>query len=727
MRLRDRFIRTLLVASVALSTAVGALAQTSVQEASARAPGPSAATTQGTKRALLIGINNYKAVPHLMGSLNDVAAMKQILLTRWGFSEQNIRTLIDEQATRAAILAAMRDIVRDSGPNDTVLIHYSGHGSQVQDLNGDEDDGLDETLVPWDGRTKGVPDIVDDELDRIFARIRATSVLIILDSCHSGTATRGVDFRTRGIPQDTRIDLYKDEVTTTRAIVPRVESHLLVMSAVAADQEALDGPIDSEYHGIFTYALSRSLSMSPPGASPREVFGRVGQEMKRLQTQFGRTAMPEPQLEGPPTLLDTPLLAGNPGGSAGAQASAAPRLGWVNVQPGAAGQVTLTQGVLLGAAKGSTWAVYPPGEVAFTPGRALAVATVTDSSGLDARATLQPANVRVESGSRAVALMPAAASQRVPVRIGDVPEAQRLQIMAVIARTITNVDIVGPGQPARFLIDVRDGNLRLLTADGLQVLGTFDSHTDQWADAVARVISRSSGASELLALDNPGSQIRLSAQIVGAAAAGGGIPVRGVGGASSTRDIVVVADTRPAQLHIRHPSEPRSAQNSLQIALSVSTDAYVTIVDIDSEGNANLLFPNTYQRGDFWPDGRVMRNQSLLIPDSLAPGGRAGFFWDYGPPSGSDTIRIFASTDAQTAHLIRDRVRALQSAPTGSRGLGSAQVVEGLDGLRRELTGLATRGVMTVQDTAPGPVAADQAAGTIADWAATSLTVSIAE
>src|SRR5690348_14148422 len=146
MPLRDRFIRTLLVAAVALSTAGGAPAQASAQEAqtsaSARAPGGPAATTQGTQRPLLIGINNYKAVPHLMGSLNDVAAMKQILLTRWGFPEQNIRTLIDEQATRAAILAAMRDIVRDSGPNDTVLIHYSGHGSQVQDLNGDEDDGL---------------------------------------------------------------------------------------------------------------------------------------------------------------------------------------------------------------------------------------------------------------------------------------------------------------------------------------------------------------------------------------------------------------------------------------------------------------------------------------------------------------------------------------------------------------------------------------------------------
>jgi hypothetical protein len=180
-------------------------------------------------------------------------------------------------------------------------------------------------------------------------------------------------------------------------------------------------------------------------------------------------------------------------------------------------------------------------------------------------------------------------------------------------------------------------------------------------------------------------------------------------------------------LHIRHANEPRTAQNSLQIALSVSTDAYVTIVDIDSQGNANLLFPNSYARGDFWPEGRVMRNQALMIPDSLAPGGRAGFFWDYGPPAGSDTIRIFASTDVQTARLIRDRVRTLQSAPTGSRGLGSLQVAEGLDGLRRELTGLATRGVMTVQDTAPGLAVADQATNAIADWAATSLTVSIAE
>jgi len=118
-----------------------------------RAP-TSAAAAPGVKRALLVGINNYKAVPHLMGSLNDVAAMKQILTTRWGFSPDNIVILTEQAATRAAILRELRRLVRESGPNDTVVFHYSGHGSQVKDLNGDEDDGLDETLVPYDGRTR---------------------------------------------------------------------------------------------------------------------------------------------------------------------------------------------------------------------------------------------------------------------------------------------------------------------------------------------------------------------------------------------------------------------------------------------------------------------------------------------------------------------------------------------------------------------------------------------
>ena len=147
--------------------------------------------TAGAKRALLIGINKYKAVPKLQGSLNDIETMKQVLITRWGFPEANIMFLVDEQATREGMLAALNRFVSETGPQDTVYIHYSGHGSQVADLNGDEpDDQLDETLVPQDGRTGTVPDITDDELDAMFAKLPTTNAFIVLDSCHSGTATR---------------------------------------------------------------------------------------------------------------------------------------------------------------------------------------------------------------------------------------------------------------------------------------------------------------------------------------------------------------------------------------------------------------------------------------------------------------------------------------------------------------------------------------------------------
>jgi hypothetical protein len=677
------------------------------------APTTTSSVNQGVKRALLVGINNYKAVPHLFGSLNDVAAMKQILITRWGFAPESIVTLTEDAATRAGILRALRQLVSESGPNDTVVFHYSGHGSQVQDLNGDEEDGLDETLVPYDGRTSGVPDIVDDELDAIFAKLRTNNVLIVLDSCHSGTGTRGVDFRPRGIERDMRLDEYRDPAvrpaeTGTRAVIPRMQSRQLVMSAVAADQEALDGPIEGEFHGIFTYALSRSLAVSTPGATPRDVFAQVSQELKRLQANLGHTAMPDPQLEGPPALLDRELLTSAAGT---APAAGAPRLAWLEVQPGPAGQVTLTQGALLGAVPGSTWSIYPPGETAFAPGRAIAVARVTESVGLDARATLRPSTVTLDPGSRAVVQMPAPGSTRIAVRILQAPDVKRKHVEAILKRTIQNVEIVDAGRPARFLIDAGSDMLRLLTPDGRQVVGTFDGRTDQWGQEIARVISRSVGASELLSLDNPASQIRLQAQVVGTPQ-------------GSARDIVVVADTKPAALHIRRPNEPRAAQNSLQISVTVNTDAYITIADVDSEGHANLLFPNTYQRPDFWPEGRVPGNRSLLIPDSLTEGGRAGFFWDYGPPAGIDTVRIFATTDAATARLIRDRIRALQASPTGSRGIGApepATVSEGLRGLRDDLAGLATRGIVVTQDSAAATTQGPS------DWAAASLTIALTE
>ncbi len=656
---------------------------------------PLAALAQPVKRALLVGINNYAAVPRLQGSVNDVETMRHVLVSRWGFAERNITVLTDERATRAAIMAALDRLVKEAGPDDIVYFHYSGHGSQVKDLNGDEDDGLDETIIPQDGRTGDVRDIVDDELDEIFARLKTRSVLIVLDSCHSGTATRSTDIRTRSVPQDTRIaiyEAYEKSKVSTRAVVPVMESRFVVLTGAAANQEALDGPVDGRFHGFFTYALARSMGSSPPNASAREVFSGVEQELKKIQARINRSVMPEPQLEAPPELLDKPLF--EPRSVQGAAAGSPPtRLPWVEARPQAPGRITLVNSLLLGGGPGSTWAIYPPADATFSPGAALAVATVVQATGRDGVATLQPQGVAIPNGARAVALLPAGSAQQIAIRIVDVPPERRKNIEDTLRGFLKDVEFVGANRPARFLVNVQRDMLRLLSADGLQVVASFPLANQQWGAGVAVVVSRSVNAAELLTLDNPSSQIKVDARVANAAAAQPTAGTRGVG----TRGVMVVADTQPAQYRIRRPGEPRTPQNSLQLEIRATADAYLTVVDVDSEGGVNLLFPSEHQRQGFYPDGLVRAGEMVALPDSLQSGNRAGFFWDYSPPKGNDTIRVFASTDLQTAQAIRQRVRTL-GAPASRVGVGTRAVAAAVGDLRSTFRGLATRGIVTVQD-----------------------------
>ncbi len=643
-----------------------------------------------TRRALLIGVNEYRAVPSLQGSLNDIAAMQEVLVTRWGFARAQVRTLSNSAATRTGILAALNQLVREAQPNDLVYFHYSGHGSQVEDLNGDEEDGLDETLVPHDGRTEGVADITDDELDALLDRLRSTEAIVVLDSCHSGTATRALDIRTRSLPRDTRTELYPKTSVQTRAVVPLTSARHIVMSAAASNQEALDGPVDGRYHGFFTYALARSIGAAPANASPRDVFAGVAQQLNRIKMQFGRASMPEPQLEGPPERLQRPLVP--PAGGA--------RIAWLEVQL-AGTELRLARGAALGATPGSSWSIYGPGETQFAPGRALASASVTRVAGSDAFATIRAtssAGAAIPAGARAVPALPPPGAARVAIRVRDVPPDRRREIEAILARDIRNVSLVGPGEPAQFVVDMVQNDVRLSTADGLQVIATFGASVgaNAWSASLAREVSRISTAAELMSLDNPAAVMRVMARVANAPAAG----------------------LQAVPFRLRYGGEPRSSTNSLQLEIAVSADAYITVVDVDSEGRVNLLFPNSYQRADFLPEGFVRGSGAVRLPDDLADGNRAGFHWDYGPPAGVDTIRVFASADLQLARLLRQRIAAMQG----------GTVTRGTDELRADLAGVATRGIVTVASSpAAGATSAGQPAASSGDWAATTVTVLVSE
>ncbi|MDH7569670.1 MAG: caspase family protein, partial [Armatimonadota bacterium] len=151
------------------------------------------------KYALLVGINDYQSerIPDLRGAINDVQLMRTVLVSRFQFPEKNIRTLTDLDATKERIVAEFQNWLGQAGPNDVVYFHFSGHGSQATDRNGDEDDGMDETICPRDIRTDPRNpigrDIVDDEMGPMIANLKAGSITIVFDSCHSGTASRGLD------------------------------------------------------------------------------------------------------------------------------------------------------------------------------------------------------------------------------------------------------------------------------------------------------------------------------------------------------------------------------------------------------------------------------------------------------------------------------------------------------------------------------------------------------
>jgi len=150
-------------------------------------------------RALVIGIGSYANLPEKMfleGPKNDVPLIEKLLKEKLGYPADSIRVLRDQDASRAAILASIDEwLVNGTEPGDRVYFYFSGHGLQVKDQNGDEEDGLDEALSTYDiapGDSDWTNVILDDEIDAMLARLKDRAVSIVIDACHSGTISRSL-------------------------------------------------------------------------------------------------------------------------------------------------------------------------------------------------------------------------------------------------------------------------------------------------------------------------------------------------------------------------------------------------------------------------------------------------------------------------------------------------------------------------------------------------------
>lgn len=273
------------------------------------------------RRALLVGINDYKGVKDLRGCINDVTNMRNILRTYLGFTNKEIRVLTDKRATKENIIHRLKYMVAGAKNGDYLVFHFSGHGSQIRDRDGDElKDRLDELICPYDMNwDDGF--ITDDHLNAIFKKLPAKVLLeVFLDCCHSGSGLRDIGLgRPAELgPEYPTIDRYlqppvdidcrsegeEDDLKTAKGFKaknPGTVSHTL-WAGCMSNQTSADAYIDDAYNGAFTYYFCRHMRDTGGNVSRKDLLTRIRASLRH--EGFSQI----PQLEGEATVRTAKAL-----------------------------------------------------------------------------------------------------------------------------------------------------------------------------------------------------------------------------------------------------------------------------------------------------------------------------------------------------------------------------------------------------------------------------------
>lgn len=247
-----------------------------------------------SKSALVVGINYVGTGSDLGGCIQDAADWKEVFEAR-GFE---VTSLLEKDATKANIIAALKEHVTKLTYGDILAFQYSGHGSWQPDESGDEADGRDECLCPIDvfsGNT-----IVDDELHEVFVeRARGSRICFLSDSCHSGSISKFM----RAPPQEIQTARVRFMPPTAFSEVADVRglrstgtigsAASLLISGCKDDEFSWDSVFGGKPNGAFTRAAIDSLNEIHNPASYFDWW-------KKIRTKLPTASTPQsPLLSGP--------------------------------------------------------------------------------------------------------------------------------------------------------------------------------------------------------------------------------------------------------------------------------------------------------------------------------------------------------------------------------------------------------------------------------------------
>lgn len=271
------------------------------------------ASSGNRKLALLVGINNYQNVTNLQGAITDIYLQKELLVHRFRFNPQDVLLVSDEtdiKPTREGILQAFEEhLIDQAKPGDTVVYHFSGHGSQVSEADSSLGNNLNSTFVPSDryieqtGQQSTVSDITGKTLFLLMSAIETDNLTVVLDSCYSGGGKRGnltvrsieggKDYLPSSLEQEYQQKWLSNLKLSSQELEQRRKNSIakgVVIASASKNQIAAEAYLDGFVTGAFTYLMTQYLWQE---TNPSKVDNLVTNVSRNISNSFSSNQKPE--------------------------------------------------------------------------------------------------------------------------------------------------------------------------------------------------------------------------------------------------------------------------------------------------------------------------------------------------------------------------------------------------------------------------------------------------
>ncbi len=582
------------------------------------------------KTALLVAVGNY---PYETGwqqisSLNDIGLIKKALATQ-GFKEDEIHVLADEAATHDGIVEAIRQyLVNTAQPGGVAYFHFSGHGQQVADDNGDEEDGYDEAIVPInspihfeEGVYEGENLIRDDELGNLLNEVRRKlgpkgNLQVVLDACHSGTGTRGFG-KARGTQNKMASPAYVASNSKTGSDLsgmdgadPVDEGNLAPMVAFfGAAQHQLNFETKDEADngvGSLSYAFSKKLATVTPTTTYRGLFEQIKLEMSVIAPSQN------PQVEG---TLDQEIMGGR-------------MLGVPNFYRvphwNDSGSVIVEAGWLHGVQNGAVIGLFPPDTRNFEDTMPLAKGTVTNAEATSCTVILDTdLDKEVAEGAWAYVLEQSFGDLKVRYK-NSLPENH--PVLPILKERLVKYPVITEGDGAELNLTYSDeasrgAAVQLLTNTGM-VIQTFEEslRPEMLAERIVKQMVAFGQAQFLRNLELESYELPVSFEI---------IPIIWDSKTKRSKGDLSLEDKKDKNgtVHLKYGDAFR-----IKVTNNGYKPAYFTLLDIQPDNQVNVLIP--------------LPGTNETPAEFVVPAG--GVFevkrpFGIGPPAGTEVFKLIAT------------------------------------------------------------------------------------